>query len=83
MSHITDPTQPLPKGGGPKGSPIRLIRPISPIRHISHISHSPFGGIVGGYQYGPYYRPIWAILLTNMGHITLHLDSYYATKSYL
>ena len=22
-------------------------------------------------QYGPYYRPIWAILLTNMGHIAL------------
>ena len=21
-------------------------------------------------QYGPYYRPIWAILPTNMGHIT-------------
>ena len=22
------------------------------------------------HQYGPYYRPIWAILPTNMGHIT-------------
>ena len=47
--------------------------------HVPLIKHklqttnsSPlYGGTEGGHQYGPYYRPIWPILPTNMAHITL------------
>ena len=65
MGHITNqygpyyqPTPAPPQGrGAPKDSLISHICPISPISLISHISLPPFGGIVGGYQYGPYYQP--------------------------
>ena len=49
MSHITDPPQPLPKGGGPKGFLIRLIRHIGLISPISpKTTPPPFWGTEGG-----------------------------------
>ena len=64
ISHITSPPPPLPKGGGPKRQ-----------SDMGHITSPPPPLPKGG---GPKGKVIWAILLTNMGHITDQYGPYYS-----
>ena len=70
MSHITHPPTPPPQGRGAVRLSHKSYKAYNSHKTYKTYKPSPLrGGTEGGYQYGPYYQPIWAILPTNMGHI--------------